>query len=335
MPSLSPKENYLRALRQEEYEYVPYWQGGVGGLDVVLWGFLSPIENGQPQNNYIDGYGVRWAGNDSVVGARTPAPGEFILKDITRWKTTLTMPRVDSVDWQKLGEEEAALWGIDRDKQALAFFGSGIWLRISALMGFEEAMIALVEEPDACNDLFTAITDLDIQQLEKAAQYWKPDVFYHGDDIATDKNPFMSPETYRVLIKPHHKRLYDAAKNLGMIPVQHTCGHAESLVEDFIEIGAAAWSSVQISNDIAGLLDKYGSQILIEGGFDSTGKPGRPDATVAEVVAETERCFREYGNKKGFIFWPVLIGSNDTMAGTTEKIAALMETTNRLRFAGK
>jgi hypothetical protein len=24
MPSLSPKENYLRALRHEEYEYVPW-----------------------------------------------------------------------------------------------------------------------------------------------------------------------------------------------------------------------------------------------------------------------------------------------------------------------
>jgi hypothetical protein len=30
----------------------------------------------------------------------------------------------------------------------------------------------------------------------------------------------MSPDTYRTLIKPRHKRLNDAAKNLGMIPVQ-------------------------------------------------------------------------------------------------------------------
>jgi uroporphyrinogen-III decarboxylase len=193
-------------------------------------------------------------------------------------------------------------------------------------------MIALMEEPEACNELFTAITDYKIRLAEKAATCYKADVFMNFDDIATERNLFMSPETYRSLIKPHHKRLNDAVKNLGMFPVQHTCGYAETCVEDYIETGAASWNTVQPRNDIARLLDKYGDSLSLEGGFDSTGKPGHPNASVGEVVAEVERCFRDYGGRKGFIFTPALIGSVEK---AKEKNAAIAETVNRLRFAGK
>jgi uroporphyrinogen-III decarboxylase len=199
-------------------------------------------------------------------------------------------------------------------------------------MGFEEAMSALFEEPDACNEFFTAITDFKLRLADKVALYYQSDVFVNFDNIATERNLFMSPETYRTLIKPHHKRLNDGVKNLGMIPIQHTCGHAEICVEDYIETGAAAWNAVQPTNDIAGLLDKYGDRFSFEGGYDSTGKPGYPDATVEEVTAEVERCFREYGGKKGFMFTPVLLGS---VTGFAEKMAAVIECGNRLRFAGK
>jgi hypothetical protein len=333
MPSLSPKENYLRFLRHEETEYVPFMLLPTGG-DVTIRGLLEPTGSGTKSNGFRDGFGVRWEASDSAAGARLPAPGEFILKDITQWKKIVAIPDVEQYDWQKFAEEEDALFKFDRDTIVSWFIapGGGIWLRLASLMGFEEAMIAMIEEPEACNDLFTAVTDYTIRLAEKAAKYYKADVFVNADDIATEQNLFMSPETYRKLIKPHHKRLCDAVKNLGMIPVQHTCGHAESCVEDYIETGAAAWNSVQPSNDIAGLLDKYGDRFSFEGGFDSTGKAGRPDASVEDVIAEVERCFREYGGRKGYSFWPTMLGSEEK---AKEKTAAIIETVNRLRFAGK
>jgi uroporphyrinogen-III decarboxylase len=296
-------------------------------------GLLVPMDMGDESAGFRDGFGVRWEASGSAAGQRLPAPGEFILKDITQWKKTIAIPNVEQYDWQKFVEQESALFGVDRDRQAVMFVSSnGVWERLASLMGFEEAMIAMMEEPDAVNELFTSITDYKIRVAEKAATYYKADVFYYADDIATERNLFMSPETYRKLIKPHHKRLYDAVKNLGMIPVQHTCGHAEICVEDYIEIGVAAWSSVQPSNNIAGLLDKYGDRICFEGGFDSIGKPGRSDASVEEVIAEVERCFRDYGGRKGYIFWGFVLGSVEK---AQEKDAAIIETANRIRFAGK
>jgi hypothetical protein len=281
MPNLSPRENYLRTLRHEENEYVPISWGLGSGSDAPMVGMFSPTEQGQESAGFVDGYGVRWVASDSAVGGSIPAPGEFILKDVTRWKTDITIPDIDKHDWQKLAEQEYAFFNIDRDKQALCFFGgTGVWLRLSNFMGFEEAMIALMEEPEACNELFTAITDHKIRLAEKAAKYYKADVFINFDDIATERNLFMSPNTFRSLIKPHWKRLHNAVKDLGMIPIQHICGYAETCIEDYIETGAEGWNATQITNDIVGILDKYGNRFCIEGGWDTNGKPSQPGSSI-------------------------------------------------------
>jgi hypothetical protein len=331
MPSLSPKENYLRALRHEDTEYVPCgW-----GQDVDGCGLLVSVDCGQEASNFIDGFGVRWIDSDAAVAGYIPAPGEFILKDITKWKKVITIPDVDKLDWQKYAEEENAFFGFDRDQRALIYHSScGVWERLAALMGFEEAMIALMEEPEACYELFAAITDVKIKLAEKAAQYFNADAFMNYDDIATERNLFMSPDTYRKLIKPHHKRLNDAVRSFGMIPIQHTCGNAELCVEDYIETGADAWHSIQPTNDIKELLDKYGDQLCLEGGFDSNGKCAHPDATIGDIITEVERCFKEYGGKKGYIFTGFFVNSSDDKRNA-EKNTAMIETANRIRFSGK
>jgi hypothetical protein len=335
MPSLSPRENYLRTLRHEENEYMPLFLGLGPAADATFVGVLSPTDWGQEFAGWVDGFGVRWVTTDFAVGGKIPAPGEFILKDVTRWKKDITIPDVEKYDWQKFAEQECALFNIDRDKQALCFLANaGVWERFAALMGFEDAMIALIEEPEACNELFTAITDHKIRLAEKAAKYYKADVFINFDDIATERNLFMSPETFRNLIKPHWKRLHNAVKNLGMIPVQHICGYAETCIEDYIETGAAGWNSTQPTNDVAGILDKYGDRFCIEGGWDTNGKPSQPGSTIEDVEAEVERCFREYGGKKGFIFFPMILASTD-MKDSDAKNTVMLETANKLRFAGK
>jgi hypothetical protein len=333
MPSLSPKENYLRCLRHEDYEYVPLWVGHPAS-DVGFADLAFP-DLGDPSSGFMDGFGVRWASSPAAPGALIPEPGNFILKDVTRWKKDIAIPDVEKYDWEKITGDGTGLFPIDRDKVAFTLLcNCGPWERLAALMGFEDAMIALMEEPEACHDLLTAITDYKIALAKKMARYYKPDTFTNFDDIATQRNLFMSPETYRQFIKPQHTRLNKAVRDLGMLPIQHTCGHAEICVEDYIETGAAAWNMVQICNDIPSLLDKHGNKFCFEGGFDSNGAPGRQDATMEEVVAEVERCFRDYGGKKGYIFLPLLLLTEDA-ENAEAKNAAIIETANRLRFAGR
>jgi uroporphyrinogen-III decarboxylase len=145
----------------------------------------------------------------------------------------------------------------------------------------------------------------------------------------------VSPETYRTLIKPHHKRFFTAVKNMGIIPLQHTCGKPEAIIEDIIDVGADAWLPASPSNDIKGLLTKYRDRLTFAGGFDMQGPPGIPGAPAEAIENEVKRCYDEYGGKKGYIFLgSVLVNTLDP--GEAAKVnAPLFETVRKLRSQGR
>lgn len=299
--SISKRENFIMAMDHKKPVWTP-----INFVDNAEVGFaLGPgpwFEKGPIGGGY-DGFGVRWLNPTSGGGAPIPAPNESILdsENIQDWKKIVKFPNVNDFDWADYAKAELAPY--DRKEVAIDFgSGNGPYERLAALMGFEEALIALHEEPEACYELMGAIVDYKIQVIEKVAKYYKADYFTNYDDVATEKGPFMSPSTFRALIKPQTKRMFDAVKAYGMQPIQHTCGYAEQFIEDFIDIGAQAWTSVQPTNDIVKLIQKYGDKITIMGGFDTNGRAAQVDATDEEIIKEIHRTIDTYGPLGSFIF---------------------------------
>lgn len=287
------REEYLKFLRHEPTLMVPNM-----AVNCAMAGFAGSlpgpwIEKG-PMGGGYDGFGVRWITPASGGGAPIPAPNEFVLEDICDWRDVIKFPDLDAFDWAV--DAQQWLGNVDRTQQAVLFgLGNGVFERLAALMGFEEALCAMVTDPEEVDAFFTALTDWKIEFAKKVKEYYDADVIVYFDDCATERDLFMSPEDFRKLIKPHHKRFVQAARELGMYPVLHCCGKAEAIVEDMIDCGWAAWNSVQISNDIATLIEKYGDRIGFEGGYDTNGKPGRMDASVEEMQTEVHRCLDTYG----------------------------------------
>lgn len=73
-------------------------------------------------------------------------------------------------------------------------------------MGFENALVAIALEPEEVNAFFEALTDYKVAVLDYIIDAYHPDTITYFDDVATQLNLFISPDTYRGLIKPHHKR---------------------------------------------------------------------------------------------------------------------------------
>lgn len=317
--ALTPKQNYLNAINHQETEWTPVFPVDCAGSG--FGAFPGPWFEKGPMGGGYDGFGVRWITPASGGGAPIPAPNEYILdsETIVNWKNIVKFPDLEAVDWKAMVEAEFQMMPIDREQVALEFgCGNGVFERLGALMGFEEALISLIEEPEACYELMEAITDYKIEFAKKVKEFYNPDIFNNYDDIATERGLFMSPDTYRKLIKPHHKRLCAAVRELGMIPIQHTCGRCESLIEDIIDTGAAAWSSVQPINDIVRLQKEYGDKIAIIGGYNSNGAPGRVDAPIEEMLAEVHRCLDTYGPYPSYIVFPFVtvnsLNPNDMLA---------------------
>ena len=323
---MTPRENFLATIRHEDHDYV----GNILTATIgVGFGMLPgpSFEKGPG----LDGFGVNWVTPVSGGGAPIPEPGHFILdsETIGDWKKIVHFPDIAGFDWET--DAKQALSAGDPNLQAVDFgSGNGPFERMAALMGFEEALIAMAIEPEACRDLCDAIADYKIDVAACAKKYYNADSFTNYDDIATERGLFMSPEAYRYIIKPAHTKMNKAVKDLGMIPIQHTCGLADSLVEDYIETGAEAWTCIQTVNDIAGMLKKYGDHFAFIGGFNMNGAPGRPDSTPEEMAEETERCYKEYGFSKAYVFMGAkMIASmdiNEVMGG----MMPIFETTARM-----
>lgn len=292
------KEDFLTAV--VDHEKPQHLPNAMGGLVAMAGGALETFENG-PLGGGMDGFGVLWEASLSAGGQAVPAPGHVVLEDITAWEDVVKFPDLDAYDWR--GQAEMQLADVNRDRQVIEY---GAWnaqfLRVTHLMGFMDGLCAFAEEPEACLGLVNAITDYKIQLAERVAHYFKPDFFTSFDDVATQQSLFLSPGAYRQLIKPSHKRLNDAVKALGMLPIIHTCGHCEPLIPDFIDEGAVAWTSAQPVNDIAGILQKYGKQISVIGGFDSNGPAGREDASDEEIEKDVKRCIDSYAPYGSYVF---------------------------------
>ncbi|MGI6217324.1 MAG: uroporphyrinogen decarboxylase family protein [Coriobacteriales bacterium] len=215
----------------------------------------------------------------------------------------------------------------NRDEKLVVYYSPcGAFERLAAFMGFTNALIALAEDPDECREFYEAITDYKIAVAERIVDAFGIDVYYNFDDVATARSMFMSPDTYREVIKPCHARLAKAVIDMGVIFGEHTCGKCEDVVPDYVEFGAKIWNSAQTMNDISGLQDRFKGQLVIEGGWDSSGRPGYIEATEEEVRAETRRCLIEYGSKGGFILMPVMFNErgNSLLVGD-DRLAAVAD----------
>lgn len=310
--ALSIKDNYLTAMDHKKPDFVP-----VFGVDCAGVGFcvgIGPSFEKGPVGGGYDGFGVRWVNPASGGGTPIPAPGEFILdsETIVDWKKLVKFPDVENFDWE--GFSRAELENVDRNEMVVDFgSGNGPYERLASLMGFEEALVAMYTEPGACLDLMNAIVDYKIQVIEKVAKYYHPEFWTNYDDVATERDLFMSPDMYRSLIKPPTKRYFDAVRAYGMRPIQHTCGYAETIVEDMIDTGAEAWTIVQPTNDINGIIEKYGDRFTIIGGYDSNGEPGAVNASDEVIEQEVIRDIDTYSKKGSYIFFGFrLLNTTDT-----------------------
>ena len=301
---MNQRENYEALVNGRETEWVP----NVFTEVAILGGQFETWENG-PIEGGVDGFGCNWIPTESAGGQPALDPACIVLDDVCDWEDKVVFPNLDAIDWQAYADQMLA--GVDRSAKFVEYHTwNSVYLRFSHLLGFENALCAFFEEPEASKALCDAIADYKIKLIERVAHYIKPDAYVHYDDVATDRDLFMSPEVYREFIKPGHTRMNEAAAALGILPEIHVCGKCESIIPDLIEEGSHAWQSAQPVNDLESIIQNYGDKIAVIGGYDTNGTPSLPTVSDEEIIAEVRRCIDTYGRfGKGYGFFGFLLGS--------------------------
>jgi len=172
----------------------------------------------------------------------------------------------------------------------------------------EEWYISTVTRRDYVYEVFDRQCEIALKNLEGIRQAVGNKIsviFVSGTDFGAQTGPFISPDAYRDLFQPFHKRVNEwVHKKTTWKTFIHSCGAVEPLIEDFIASRFDIMNPVQCSAakmDPTHLKQKYGSRITFWGaGVDTQGT--LPFGTPAQVRKEVKERIQTFAPGGGFVF---------------------------------
>ena len=232
----------------------------------------------------IDGWGVEWVWEGMGAMVR---PGKPKVPDIEEWEKYVTPPDPDSWDWAGCRERQAK--ELDPDRALWVTMGSCLFERLIAVMDFENAAMALIDddEKEATHRFFRAVTDSRRKYYTQVKRWFDPYVVNFNDDWGSQRAEFFSVETAKEMLVPYVKEVGDLVHALGMRFDLHCCGFVEHFVPLFIEEGFDSWGGQKL-NDKAKLKRMYGDKMVFTHGMflDEPFTDAELDEAVAAFMAD-------------------------------------------------
>jgi len=177
------------------------------------------------------------------------------------------------------------------------------------LRGFEDWFLDFARDRRLLETLFDAVLDVSLaickELLEEVGS--EVDVLMASDDLGLQDGLMVSPEAYRELIKPRHKRYFQLMHDMSPGKVFfHTCGSVVDILDDLVEIGVDVLHPVQVSAagmNPARLKKRWGDKLAFWGAIDT--QRVLPFGSVDDVRAEVERRIGELGLGGGYVLGAV------------------------------
>ncbi len=228
-----------------------------------------------------------------------------------------TMSALDNYRWphpdpievnQQLGQQAKNLYETtDYALVGSAVIGGGIFEQPARVMGLENFLMALLTAPAFADRLMETITDIYIESCNRYLEQVGPyiQVFTCWDDLTGQNGWLISPDLYRKMIKPKHKRLVEAIKHKTNAKLfYHSCGASRDLIPHLIETGFDILNPVQVSAkgmNTRELKSEFGQDIVFWGGGVDTQQVlpfGKPQ----DVIDEVKRRIDDLAPGGGFVF---------------------------------
>jgi len=177
------------------------------------------------------------------------------------------------------------------------------------LRGFEDWFLDFARDRRLLETLFDAVLEVNLaicrEILEEVGA--EVDVLLASDDLGLQDGLMVSPDAYRELIKPRHKRYFSLLHDLSPGKLLfHTCGSVADITEDLIEIGVDVLHPVQVSAagmEPAQLKKRAGNRLAFWGAIDT--QHVLPHGGVEEVKAAVERTIEGFGRGGGYVLGAV------------------------------
>ena len=193
------------------------------------------------------------------------------------------------------------------DRAIMMAFGGNLLEGLNFLFSVEDSLLLLGTDQEEANRLLDLLMEVHLENLEKFIEAVGDniDIIQMGDDLGSQRSTLVSPDMYRKLFKPRHKRLFQFIKDRSRLKVfMHSCGSIRQILGDLIDCGIDIINPVQTSAggmDPAELKREFGRHVTFWGGGCETQtvlQRGTPEE-VEKMVRERIATFAPGG---GFVF---------------------------------
>jgi uroporphyrinogen decarboxylase len=277
--------------------------------------YMNPVQESQrpcsEPGYFYDEWGVKWREFDAN-GVIYREPAESPLEGATR-------ADLDNYPWWPDALDPRRFLGIKEQAEKMhahtdyALIGcpafNSVWERAYLLCGFNRMLESLLVDNEFAHAVFKKITRIILASLEKFL-----DLVGHtllvvkiGDDLGAQDNSLMSPASYRTMIKPYHREIFQLIKARSPARVfLHSCGSVYKLLPDLIDAGVDILNPVQVSArgmDTLRLKAEFGDRLTFWGAIDT--QKVLPHGSVEEVREEVRRRISDLGHGGGYVVAPV------------------------------
>lgn len=202
----------------------------------------------------------------------TPEFLDFTITNPDIWKKAKErmVPTPDRIPWDSL-KKNYRKW-----RENGSWIEAGFWFGFdvthSWTVGTETLLIALMEEPEWCVDMFNHFLDMHIALFDMVWEkgYTFDSIFWY-DDMGYKNTQFFSVKMYRDLLKPVHKRAVEWAHQKGIKAHLHSCGDINPLIPELIDIGLDALNPLEVKAGMnpAHIKKTYGDKLVLHGGINA------------------------------------------------------------------
>lgn len=202
----------------------------------------------------------------------TPEHVDFMVKDRTMWEEKikpLLTPSRERVNFEAYREAKKKA---KEQNRFFALAGVQVFELMHPVCGHEYMLLGMAMDPDWVKDMVDTYSNLIINLQEMLfAEEGEPDGIWFYEDMGFKNRPFMSPDMYKEIIQPGHKRCFDFCHSKNLSVIVHSCGYIEPLVPGMIEAGMDCLQVIEVKAgmDLLKLKKQFGDKISFFGGMDA------------------------------------------------------------------
>jgi len=232
----------------------------------------------------------------------TPECISYTITNQDKWREAKgrMTPSEDRVDWKALDVmyKEAKNNGYGLEAEIWFGFDS----THSFISGTETILMAMIDDPDWCAEMFNYYLDMEIAHWDMIFDRgYDFDYVSWPDDMGYKNTQFFSLDTYREILKPVHKRAAEWAHSRGKPAQLHSCGYIEPFIKDFTEIGIDGLNPMEVKAgmDPVKIKKEYGKDLFLSGGINAVLWND-----IDKLKEEMYRIVPELKQGGGYIFAP-------------------------------